>query len=203
MKRQGRAVLIALALAGPAAAAQFNVTRMDDPEPDECLVGDCSLREAVIAANTNGQDDEIILLAGTYRLTLAGAFEEAAATGDLNLTEADHSVRIRGAGPERTIIDAGKDGTTPLGDRVFFVHRNVTVEIEDLTITGGRAPDGPRPSIAATIGGPGGGVLNFGVLTMINCTISGNAAGDAPGPDRSLNLGGWGGVGSSMVLTIC
>src|SRR5262245_53469351 len=46
-----------------------------------------SLRETILAANGNGQDDVINLEAGTYRLTVRnlGGQENAAATGDLDL----------------------------------------------------------------------------------------------------------------------
>jgi len=36
-----------------ARATTFTVTRTDDPSPDDCLPGDCSLREATLAANAN------------------------------------------------------------------------------------------------------------------------------------------------------
>lgn len=44
--------LVALVLpAAPAAADTFVVNRTDDPAPDGCDPTDCSLREAIIAAN--------------------------------------------------------------------------------------------------------------------------------------------------------
>src|SRR5690242_7952991 len=59
--------------------------------------GDCSLREAIQAANTNAAVDrctagtltpidEIIVPPGTYTLTLAGANENNNATGDLDIS---------------------------------------------------------------------------------------------------------------------
>ena len=43
-----------------ARADSIIVTRADDPTPDGCDSGvDCSLREAIIAANTNGVPDAI------------------------------------------------------------------------------------------------------------------------------------------------
>jgi len=50
------AVAMMLALlpgAGPAQAAFYSVTRFDDPAPNGCNAGDCSLREAIIAANAS------------------------------------------------------------------------------------------------------------------------------------------------------
>jgi len=56
-------------LSGTACALQtYAVTRTDDPAPDGCQVGDCSLREAVLAANANAGLDDVVLAAATYVL---------------------------------------------------------------------------------------------------------------------------------------
>ncbi|MEO7972359.1 MAG: hypothetical protein ABIU84_02130, partial [Thermoanaerobaculia bacterium] len=72
--RVHRAVVLlaamAVAAAAPAFAFDFIVTRYDDPVPDGCLVADCTLREAVIAANFANDDDRILLSAGVYAITL-------------------------------------------------------------------------------------------------------------------------------------
>src|SRR6185369_1401191 len=48
-----------------AVAATFMVTRSDDiPERGTCAVGDCTLREAIIAANNNPGPDTITFAAG-------------------------------------------------------------------------------------------------------------------------------------------
>jgi|SRR5215218_6685147 len=52
-----------------ALAADFTVTRTDDPSPDACMPDDCSLREAVIAANNRGGPDRILLSNQVYSLT--------------------------------------------------------------------------------------------------------------------------------------
>ena len=66
-----RRILVVCALAGAAFAdaadMTFTVTRTDDPAPDGCSIGDCSLREAVLAANANsGAINSIMLDAATY-----------------------------------------------------------------------------------------------------------------------------------------
>ena len=64
------------------------VTRLDDPVPDGCTQGDCSLREAIITANGNLLTDTIIFdVTGIITLTQAGANENLAATGDLDITD--------------------------------------------------------------------------------------------------------------------
>lgn len=72
--------------------------------------GDCSLREAIIAANTDtavdacpagSGADTIVLAAGTYDFTLAGTSENNAATGDLVLAD----LTLTGVNANTTIID--------------------------------------------------------------------------------------------------
>src|SRR5262245_53840123 len=93
-----------------------------------------SLRASVIRANANGQDDVFNLQAGVYALTRGNTSgqENAAAEGDLDLTEAGHTVTFQGAGAGITVIDAGG-----LFDRAFQVFANVTVVFRDLTIRNG------------------------------------------------------------------
>src|SRR5262245_26357100 len=71
-------------------AATFTVDRTDDTVGattcDDSAPNDCSLRGAVIKANTTPGPDTIILPAGTYTLTIAGAAENGAASGDLDIT---------------------------------------------------------------------------------------------------------------------
>lgn len=161
--------------------------------------GDCSLREALRAANWNervdacpagGTTDTIILAAGTYTLTRVGTNEEASATGDLDVTA---SVTIRGAGIDATTIDANAL------DRVLEVHGQFTkLILTDLTLRNGRLdttsggfPDGVglRSRATAVIRGVaikdnhtttwdesgGGGIFNHGTMTLENCSISGNS----------------------------
>src|SRR6266851_8325054 len=76
-------------LEGRAEAASFTVTRTDDPAPSGCLVGDCSVREAIIAANSS-PGSTVTIPAGTYTLTIAGTGvgENNAAVGDLDILAA-------------------------------------------------------------------------------------------------------------------
>jgi len=74
---------------------------------------DCSLRGAIIAANADLSADPVLINlqpATTYNLTLTNATQEnAAATGDLDITTSLHSVTIVGggsSGPNASIIDA-------------------------------------------------------------------------------------------------
>ena len=156
--RAGVVLVALLALAGAQsapAATTFTVTRTDDPAPNGCQPTDCSLREAVIAANAGSGGDTIVLPAGHFRLGIAGIGEQAAATGDLDLTK---SVTITGAGARATVIDAMRI------DRVFEILGGATVLISDVKITGGVTEDN------------GAGIESAGTLTLVQDAIVGNHA---------------------------
>ncbi|MEO8196975.1 MAG: right-handed parallel beta-helix repeat-containing protein [Thermoanaerobaculia bacterium] len=119
------------AAATPAFAFDFIVTRYNDPVPDGCLADDCSLREAVIAANAASDSDRILLSAGVYTITLVGSGEDFAATGDLDLK---NDVEILGIGAGITILDAAGLGEQPLAASVngrVFAIRKLTVRNSD------------------------------------------------------------------------
>ena len=91
---------------------------------------ECTLRAAVQEANALAGTDTINVPSGTYTLTIAGTNENAAATGDLDLTD---GVTIVGAGAGSTIIDGNG------ADRIFETVGTLTASISDLTITNGTA----------------------------------------------------------------
>jgi CSLREA domain-containing protein len=146
-----------------ARAESFTVDVLNDESDGSCAPGDCSLREAIIEANGNGQADEITLGPGTHALTITGTNENDCATGDLDVSEA---LTITGQGPDQTIIDASGVFT----DRVFDIrHGADTVVISGVTIING------------TIAGSGGGIYNYSAdLTLSNVDIVSNTA-DFPG----------------------
>lgn len=124
-------------------AATITVTTTVDENNSD---GDCSLREAVIAANKNraidacvagsaSGVDTIIVPAGDYLFLIPEAGGDAD-TGDLDLSD---DVSIVGAGRAATVIHA--NGL----DRVFSIDTPVvdSVQISNLTLTGG-------PGVAGT-----------------------------------------------------
>lgn len=123
--------------------------------------GTCSLRAAVQEANAAG-GGRIDLPPGTYRLTVGGAGEDAAATGDLDVRS---GVTVEGRGA--TVDAAG-------ADRVFDVLAGGALTLRQVTVTGG---------VAAGTGLPasGGGVRNAGTLDVDRSTITGNTAARAGG----------------------
>ena len=102
--------------------------------------GDCSLREAVRAANSDTQVDAcpagsgvdtIILPAGTYTLTIAGANEDLALAGDLDIT---NSLTIIGMGIQLTQIDGNHI------DRILDVFAPAVLQLYQLSLINGSAP---------------------------------------------------------------
>jgi hypothetical protein len=137
-----------------------------------------SLRAAIIQANSNGQDNTIMLQAGVYQLSLpnTNGQENGAAQGDLDLTGANHTLTIQGAGVGATVIDGGKL------DRVFQVASNVTAVFRNLTIRNGFAQDDGVPgNPLVTPDAHGGGILNAGTLTLDHVDVTGNTASGANG----------------------
>lgn len=129
----------------------MTVTRSDDPEPDGCRPGDCSLREAALAAATSPGPDVITLPAGHYRLSRSST-SDSAASDDIDLFGA---VILRGAGANTTLIDAQET------HRVLHIHPGAFVSVSGVTLTRGRTA-GASGRQSAT----GAGLLNEGSLTL-------------------------------------
>jgi CSLREA domain-containing protein len=108
---------------------------VDTTADDNTVNGNCTLREAIIAANTDTPVDgclagagtnSIFLPAGTFFLTIGGAGEDAAATGDLDILD------------ELTIT--GDSGSTAInGNSIDRVFHNVgaSLTLNDLHVTAG------------------------------------------------------------------
>ena len=99
-------------LATPSAsAATYRVTRAGDPVPGQCRPRDCSLREAVLAANASvGVIDKVVLpnTRRPYRLTRPGTDEDGGMDGDLDI--ANNRLAIVHPGAGRATIKVGDTG---------------------------------------------------------------------------------------------
>jgi CSLREA domain-containing protein len=120
----------------PSFGADFYVTKTEDTNDESCDENDCSLREAIIAANDSSSDlNTIYVPAGKYLITIPNNNEEGPATGDFDIT---NSMTIIGEGMDATIINAL--GLFGVHDHVFHVDApNQIIGFEDLGIYGGYA----------------------------------------------------------------
>lgn len=216
-------------------AATFVVNTTADavdinPGDGQCLNGGgtCSLRAAIMEANASPGVDKIVLAANTtYGLTRSGTGEDAASTGDLDITEGVDI--IGGVG---TRIDANDR------DRVFDIHIGASdaVDLQQLSLIDATAPDGGAVRLGdsgqvrffeveirtnvATAGAPvessGATVLMFqttiagntgttagginvtdGFVILTNVTVSGNVASAGAG---GINVSG--GIVGALVSTV-
>ncbi|TMC67956.1 MAG: CSLREA domain-containing protein [Chloroflexi bacterium] len=168
---------------GPALATTYTVTKTADTADGVCD-SDCSLREAIIAANANTATvDTISIPAGTFTLTRCCVNENSASTGDLDIL--NNLTFINAAGASSTIIDGGGI------DRVFEVFLGKTVHVSGLTIQNGHLDVGQGGGITAAASSTvtldsvvvasneandGGGIWNGGSLTVTNSTVRDNLA---------------------------
>lgn len=180
------------------AATPITVTTSADLLADDAL---CSLREAVLAANSDSAvggcsagsgADTIVIASGlgapvTFTLTLNGAGEDAAQSGDLDITS-DLTITPSLASQSGAVIIDG-DGN----DRVFQLFKNAHVTLNGLVVqhgNPGNAADGGgiyvEPVAFLTMNqslirnneaNNGGGAMVYGSLTLNNSTVEGNSHG--------------------------
>jgi hypothetical protein len=169
----GLALIVTPVLVSSTQGKIFFVTETKDTYRVTCLRG------AILQANRLGGNNIIILgpsdgdsrrtfFNRIYRLTISGAGEDEARTGDLDITRG--RLTIMGS-PSNATIDA-----TGLGDRVFHVFTNASLTLSHLVISGGTAVGKGHDDPVKTL--QGGAFFNSGILTMRNCSIVGNSNGD-------------------------
>jgi CSLREA domain-containing protein len=152
-------VVLTLFVGVPAAQAAIITvnTTADELNSD----GDCSLREAIAAANTNlpvdacpagtpGPIIDVITFSVTGTISLTN--------GQLTVTD---DLMIDGPGATNLTVSGNNSS------RVIEVTGGVTLDLRDVTVADG--------STAAAANG-GAGILNFGTLTVTDSIFSGNAA---------------------------
>ena len=154
------AAVLFLAAVLPAHAAVFIPTKLTDSADGACD-SDCSLREAVLAANAADGPDFIVLGAGTYEVNLPGRGEDLAATGDLDIRD---DLAIVGRGASNTYLNAF------VVDRAFDVLAGVRLEIVGITIANGHAGEEA-----------GGGIRVAGELDLTRGVVWFGVAGEGAG----------------------
>jgi CSLREA domain-containing protein len=165
----------------------ISVTTVTDEIVNDGL---CSLREAILAANTNQavftsagecpagsatNIDGIGLVDGqTYKLSINGANEDEGLTGDLDIIHDVDPLEKTGVSPTDIILGVveghAEIGSTGLvQDRVLHIQSGAIVVLDNVTVRNGNEIN------------EGGGIYNAGSLTLSSVIVSDNQAIDKGG----------------------
>ena len=183
------ALVFALATGAAAPAAKFTVsTGMDGsdqtPGDGRCWtalsVGHCTLRAAVQEANALAGVDVVILGAGVHGISINGIEEDAAETGDLDVTD---DLVIDGQSSSVSIVDANSH------DRVFDVQKGVSLTLRDVTVREGSVSETNGAGILARAGSH---------VIVSRSIIRDNVA--IPGVSEPPFDFTWGGLGAGIAL---
>ncbi len=168
------ALCVALALLPPvpAAFAVRAAIRVVTSLADNFVVG--TLRSEI----ANAQPGDTI----TFALGLTGTITLANGAGQILI---DKDVTIQGSGAANLTINGNN------ASRVFEVTTGKTVTISGVTVANGRAGSDD-----------GGGIRNFGNLTVVGCTVRGNYSGSAGGGIYSSDVNLGGGIYSGGTLIV-
>src|SRR5262249_18375275 len=171
--RTGMTLVLAMAAIGRAATITVNSTA-DSLAPD----GNCTLREAILAANSDaavdacpaGSGPDMVIVPAPppgqfYQLT-GEANEDGGLTGDLDVTD---DLELVGAGAARTLIRAPANIFHPSqDDRVLDVDpagAGISVRVSGVTLRGVFGVD------------EGGAIRNRGTLIIADSVVEGNKIG--------------------------
>jgi CSLREA domain-containing protein len=200
-------IVLGLIFSGTAAAANFTVTKIADTNDGVCDA-DCSLREAIAAANGASSDDEI-----AFDPTVFSTQQTIVSTLGNAFIEGNGALVINGPGSNLLTLDA------VLVQRLYTIRSNANVTINGIKFTRG-GHTGPGTSRgggairieggtvvinnsiltangSASVGGEGGAIYNLGSLTINGTTISNNNSG---GIDGDNGGGIYNGAGASLTV---
>ncbi len=205
-----------------AKAAVFTVTRSDDRNNATCAVGDCSLREAIKAANINGASDTINFDVGVTTIQLASALPEITSvisiqggngvtvSGDKdNSTFRPFQVSIMGVGnltmDKITVVDGKETVGGGLWNRATATLTNCAFIGNEATSDAGGVYNTGTMTISNSVINfnsavfKGGGIANGGTLTIIESTVGFNSSDQ---PTSTLAESDGGGIHNVGFLTI-
>ncbi len=186
------ALMIAAAGLSPAApsvadAAVLTVDRTDDAAAatgcDDATPNDCSLRGAILKANSLSEPVTINVPAGTYVLSQTSNCGVHGVVADLCVgSTVNPSLTITGAGAASTIVNGNQLA------RVLTILDGAMVAISGVTITNGLGGGG---SAGGALAAGGGAILTTGTLALTDCVVS-----------ASVSSNGGGGIWNSGALTL-
>jgi hypothetical protein len=127
---------------------------------------------------------DTVCAAGCDFTTLQAAIDGTAKGAIIEITDPVHteagivvnkSVTIRGLGAGDTIVQAHAETPDEAPERVFLIEEDITAILEGMTIRHG------RPSVQDECGG---GIMNYGTLTLKDCVVTNNSAIGGGGVDN-------------------
>jgi CSLREA domain-containing protein len=179
------AALALVVVAAPAAATQIVVTTTADETTTD---GDCSLREAFIAANTNAPrdacpagsntvEDEIVLAdEARYALTIPSAGNDNGFTGTLTVLNGGATFDLEVTVANDGVATIAQDAVPDTG--VLQLALGATLDLEGVVVEGGTLTGTSRRGAGILVG-------NGARLTLSRCVIRENRAEDSGGGIRS------------------
>ena len=150
------------------AATTITVTTLDDENTSD---GDCALREAILAANTDAAVDQCAAGSGADTITFAAGLTGTIALGS-QLPAIVGELTIQGPGAASLTL-SGQNTV-----RVLKVSADSTLHLEDVTIANGHGM--PRDD-ASSPRYVGGGIHNWGTLMVTHSIFAGNSAAEQGG----------------------
>jgi CSLREA domain-containing protein len=189
MRNAALSIGVAVLVAAPAANAKtFEVTRQNDPAPGACKPNDCSLREAISAANAHGGADEVVLPGPGAHYDLSRPNQTALSdnlndSGDLDVAD---PVTISHPGKGMATIDA--NGI----DRPLEVLEGAATKLVKIRLTGGDnvlqdpAKTGKRRR-GPLSSGYGGGIQSVSALKVVRSAVVDNHGAQGGG---GIEVGG-------------
>lgn len=135
-----------------ALAITYQVTSVNDEEPNGCQIQSCTLREALIAANQNPGEDTIVLDDVSYFIYRTGSDEDLALSGDLDVLD---DLRIIGKFTATEPLDVlTLLKATQINESVFEVHEGVSLYLQQVAVKNsdvGNASGGVIKTTDATV----------------------------------------------------
>ncbi len=184
----------------PKVAASFTVTKTADTNDGTCDA-DCSLREAIVAANASAGADMIAFSAALngspIQLTRVGD-DNTAVNGDLDIND---DVTILGNGAANTLIQGSSNAAFAgnMGDKAFGInqdgtHTTLNVSISNLTVRFTRNDIPVNAGFTQTGGAmdiflTGTGAVPGPTTSLTNCTFDSNASALSYGGAINIDSG--------------
>jgi CSLREA domain-containing protein len=189
-------------------------TTVDDHDDGVCGLFDCTLREAVEAANndtapnaigfTNGLTGTITLQPGLGGLAINDSTTITGPGARLLAVSGGNATRIFSFGSGTTCAVSGltimNGSVTSTVAKGAGISNQGTLTVTDCTISGNSVQGTAAVLVGSGGSGQGGAVYNSGVLTLSHCTLSGNRAGGGNGAAAGLSNAGAGGGGNGGAI---